>query len=367
MAVNVYSNTHKTRTKWRQILEDVLRDFDEGRFSEGMQFYTLEQFCAKYEISDITGRRVFNELRDRGLILSAGRRGTVVMGGTVAEDVYMCLPNAYFTHESGGLGQYHSFQQLSEGFSSGIYQRLFRVIPIAVGFLLDHRDNFTGKQVIVSAEALVDFDKRPGVLNVALLNELQETFSPIFFDSYGKLGGVTQVGVDFYRGIRKIVRHLVDRGHTRIGYFTHDVNDLWLQPRFKGFIDELFAVGIRFDPTLLLMTDSLQREENLQALHDYLRNPRRPTAVVCAHDARAIYVLEYCREHGISVPDDLAVTGFDNIPEAALIPIPLTTVDGMKVQIARKTLELLTRRRPGKPDKPAEIVIDPKLIVRASG
>jgi len=366
MPVNVYNNAPKRRAKWKQILEDVLHDFDEGKFTEGMQFYTLEQVCTKYDISDITGRRVFNELRARGLIASAGRRGTIVTGSAIATEVYMCLPNAYFAAGGSGLGQYHSYQQLSEGFTSGSYQRLFRIVPISLDFLFDHRDNFISRHVIVSAEALVDFTQQPSVLNQSLLHQLRDTFNPIIFDSFGGIEGLTQVGVNFYRGIYKMVQYLVERGHRRIGYYSCTVSDLWLQPRFKGYIDGLFATGLPFDPQLMLITEANEREVNFPALHAYMRQPHRPTAIVCAHDVRALYVMEYCRDHHIAVPDELAVAGFDNIPEAALTPIPLTTVDGMKAQIASKTLELLSKRRAGKLKEPVEVSIDPPLIVRAS-
>ncbi len=355
------------RAKWKQVLELVLRELADGTLAHGAQFYTLEQLCARYHVSDITGRRVFSELKARGLIASKGRRGTTVIGQAVTQDVFMCLPNIYFENGSSGVSRYHSFQRLFEGFGSDNYAQLFRVLPIPLAFLQENLATFADKHVIISAEALVDFTQQPSVLNTALIAQLRDSVNPIVFDSYGDIPGITQVGVHFALGIRKAVSHLVRRGHTRIGLFTGDVNDFWLQPRFTGFVEGMFAEGMRFDPSLLLMTTDLEREKNIPAIHEYLSRPQRPTAIVCTSDSRALFVLEYCRARGIAIPDALAVTGFDNIPEASLVWAPLTTVDGMEVQIGRKTLELLVARRQDKLKEPCEVTIEPELITRVSG
>lgn len=83
-----------------------------------------------------------------------------------------------------------------------------------------------------------------------------------------------------------------------------------------------------------------------------LRSPQRPPAIFCSTDDQAIGVLRAAREVGLRVPEDLAVAGFDDIPEAALADPPLTTVASDRDAMARAAVDL---------------VLDDSLMVPGSG
>lgn len=90
------------------------------------------------------------------------------------------------------------------------------------------------------------------------------------------------------------------------------------------------------------------------------------TAVACATDRHALALLERCRRLGVRVPDDLAVTGSDDIPEARLSLPALTSVSGRDRDKGAFAAELLARRLGGETLEPVEHRFAPQLIVRTS-
>jgi LacI family transcriptional regulator len=96
----------------------------------------------------------------------------------------------------------------------------------------------------------------------------------------------------------------------------------------------------------------------------------RPTAVFASNDLSAIQVLRTASELGLSVPDDLSVVGFDNIPESALVDPPLTTVDQSIQAMGREAVRLLIGliEHPDRPLDPEarHVTLPTQLVVRRS-
>jgi LacI family transcriptional regulator len=92
----------------------------------------------------------------------------------------------------------------------------------------------------------------------------------------------------------------------------------------------------------------------------------RPTAIFAANDASAIETIAVARSLGLSVPDDLSVIGFDNVPESALCEPPLTTIEqpiqGMGEEAVRMLLGLIDDPT----SRPAQVILPTRLVERAS-
>jgi LacI family transcriptional regulator len=78
-----------------------------------------------------------------------------------------------------------------------------------------------------------------------------------------------------------------------------------------------------------------------QVALELLRSPERPPAIFCSTDDQAIGVLRAAREAGLRVPEDLAVAGYDDVPEAAFVDPPLTTVASDRDAMARAAVDLV--------------------------
>jgi DNA-binding LacI/PurR family transcriptional regulator len=114
------------------------------------------------------------------------------------------------------------------------------------------------------------------------------------------------------------------------------------------------------------MTGADGLEGGRQAARDLLASGFTPTAIICVNDFMAVGVLRELREQGLRVPQDISVTGFDNIRLAEFASPPLTTVHIPRERIGHIMFEYLAPDI--KKHRPAgrEVVIDPELMVRES-
>lgn len=132
---------------------------------------------------------------------------------------------------------------------------------------------------------------------------------------------------DSRRGAREVASYVLEQGHTRLAVIGGPPVLWTAQQRLAGYREGIAAAGL--DPDAVPVYDGDYRESSGFALAaQALAGPsrRRPTALLCANDLMAIGVLQHCRQEGIAVPDELSISGFDDVPLAALVAPALTTV-----------------------------------------
>jgi len=179
---------------------------------------------------------------------------------------------------------------------------------------------------------------------------------------------VYSVSVDNQHGGRLATRHLIERGHRRIAYVGGPAGTSSSMGRLAGYQQALVDAGIAPDPKLVVPgTGRAQSGE--QAVTFLRARPELPTAVFCYNDMTAVGLLSAAREAGLSVPRDLAVVGFDDIPFAACVYPPLTTIAQPKFEMGQQAMQMLLALMAA--PSPAEaqvsdIVVQGQLIVRES-
>jgi len=148
-------------------------------------------------------------------------------------------------------------------------------------------------------------------------------------------------------GSRQITRHLLDLGHRRIAYLGNSSSGRTTLDRLTGFQYEMDTAGLTVPPDHIHEVSGGGPEDGLFGLNHFLSLNDRPSALVCYNDLMAIGVLKGLLQAGIQVPNDISVTGFDNILFSAFTNPPLTTFDQPKrfigAEAARLVLELLNR------------------------
>ena len=121
-----------------------------------------------------------------------------------------------------------------------------------------------------------------------------------------------------------------------------------LPARLDGYRSAMEAAGLPVDADLVVRAD-LTREDGFAAALRLLKRPERPTAIFASNDLQALGVYQAARELGLRIPTDLSVVGFDDLPIAALVDPPLTTVHQplteMAVAATRLALALGAARR----------------------
>ena len=200
---------------------------------------------------------------------------------------------------------------------------------------------------------------KPGQLDGLLLTgDVAYGVSPeqlkTFSDFFGSLPIVTQSvemdGASMFianntEGMRAAVRHLIeDHGYKRIAFICGIRGQIDAEQRFQAYQDELKAHQLRFDESLVVDGD-YTTESGRAAVRILLEERRlRVQAIVAANDSMAFGALEALQQRGVRVPDDVAVTGFDDLREAQATGVPLTTVRQSFFTAGRQALEALLKR-----------------------
>ncbi len=182
--------------------------------------------------------------------------------------------------------------------------------------------------------------------------------------------GISCILVDFRDAYARATRHLINLGHTRIGYVDDTGNSEIGQARLHGYKSVLAEAGIAYRPELYAVVPSdthvyggFQAASNLLALPPGVR----PTAVLSFNDLFALGVMHAARAHGLRVPEDISVIGCDDIPMAAYAYPPLTTVSQPKYRIGKLAVSTLLNMCQDPCDQSGSFTLmESPLIIRES-
>jgi LacI family transcriptional regulator len=198
-----------------------------------------------------------------------------------------------------------------------------------------------------------------------LIQTITDSRVPCVFYDVGKPSrNITNVRVDYRKGVEKTVEYLHELGHERIAFIGHHAALGPINERRSAFLDAVSKFASRAQVRVSDAADGLQGGR--QAARELLASGFQPTAILCVNDFMAVGVLRELRERGIRVPQDVSVTGFDNISLSEFCSPPLTTVHIPREQIGRMIFESLVPDAKKSRPKGREILIDPELVVRES-
>ena len=188
----------------------------------------------------------------------------------------------------------------------------------------------------------------------------EESFFPVVVVEGDPSTSTWTVGIDQIGGARLATRHLIEAGHQRIVHLSGPQGWTESRGREQGWQDALDEAGLAWTPVLRGDWSARSGYENgLRLAEDHT-----VTAAFCANDQMALGLLRAFHESGRRVPEDFAVVGFDDIPEAAFLIPPLTTVRQDFTEVGRRAIDVLRAAL----DNIAapEASIDPELVVRSS-
>lgn len=172
-------------------------------------------------------------------------------------------------------------------------------------------------------------------------------------------------------GSRQVTRHLIELGHQRIAYIGNSASGRTTLDRLTGFRQEMESAGLAIPPEYIYESPEGGPEQGASAARYFLHLSNRPSALVCYNDMLAIGVLRGLQQAGLCVPQDISITGFDNIVFSAYTNPPLTTLDQPKrfigTEAARLLLELLNSSATDESsNQPKVRILKGKLLVRES-
>jgi LacI family transcriptional regulator len=166
-------------------------------------------------------------------------------------------------------------------------------------------------------------------------------------------------------GADQAMRHLLELGHRRIAQITGPRGWVATEDRRRGYGAALAAAGILADPELEVEAEPEIDSGRTAAAH-LLDLPEPPTAIFAFNDNIAIGTLQAARAHGLRVPEDLSVVGFDDVEHATIVTPPLTTVRQPLAEMGRTAVSLLNRLLEKQRFETLHVELATRLVVRNS-
>jgi LacI family transcriptional regulator len=177
---------------------------------------------------------------------------------------------------------------------------------------------------------------------------------------------VSAVVNDDAYGIRAATEHLIGLGHCRMAHVGGPQNTSTGCIRRQAFMDAMQANGLEVNPDLLAFAEEYTAPEGYAKLKRIMAGTKQFTAVVAASDVLALGCLDALAEAGLRCPEDVSLTGYNDIPMVGRISPPLTTLRIQHVEMgrlaARTLLELLNDGNLA----PRTTYLRPELVIRGS-
>ena len=313
---------------------------DPGRLSEA----TLDKILQVAEELGYTPHPVARSL-------SMGRTG--VIGVLVPQDIATVLENPFFTQILRGIGQVYLEEEGS----------ILLAAPIR-GSLQNTVD-----RAMVDGFVVIGLGAQDPAIEI-----LQRRGTPFVLVDSEPSACVPFVNVDDQAGARAVMQHVLGYGHRRIAIlgFESGENGVWqrwrgtMRWRMEGYREAMATVDLSPGcPDVRILECENNLEGGKRAFQHLWEDAFRPTAVVAMSDIIALGVLRAARGRGVSVPDQLSVVGYDDVPEAELTVPPLTTVHQSGVEKGERAAELLVRLLSGQVVDD-HLTLPTRLVVRAS-
>jgi DNA-binding LacI/PurR family transcriptional regulator len=203
---------------------------------------------------------------------------------------------------------------------------------------------------------------RVGALYMPLLAEMK--VPTVLINNQHPGDFVHSVTIDNPAASRQATEHLISLGHKRIAYIGDQFGFQSDTERFAGYRSALEVADIPFLPDLTVHGDG-KAEGGMRAMERLLTLPEPPTAVFCYNDMSALGALRAIHAHGLRVPDDISVVGFDDLFIALYSNPSLTTISQPMRQMGTMAMEILLKLFSGSNSK-TNIKVQGQLIVRES-
>jgi len=183
------------------------------------------------------------------------------------------------------------------------------------------------------------------ILTFGMKESVIANFAPrsvpiVIVDGSHQMPEVANIRVNYQHGIRQAVQHLAALRHSRIAFVAGPPNLNSVETQQLAFEECMTELALEIPPEFIVGGDHTI-EGGMKALTTLAALPVRPTAILCSNDMTAIGVLRQASDHGISIPQQLSVVGFDDIPFARFTTPPLTTVQISRLELATLAFEAL--------------------------
>jgi LacI family transcriptional regulator len=266
-------------------------------------------------------------------------------------------------HDATGI----VFPDLSGPYYSAVilgYEEASAAEGQSVLILATHRRAASAKQVLDLADRVDGIVLFGRTVDDEVVEALVRRRVPVVLVARPIAGNSDSVRTQSRSTAEALTVHLFEHGYERVAYLGDPHASPDAAERWQGFLDAHRAARHRrWRPAIAC---GFREEDGRAAASVLFADRDRPDAIVCANDEIAMGVLVAARAAGLTVPDDLAVTGWDDIPAARHLAPPLTTVRQPMLDLGRRAAEILRDRITTHRIEPLHELLPTELVVRSS-
>jgi LacI family transcriptional regulator len=189
----------------------------------------------------------------------------------------------------------------------------------------------------------------------------------VFFDRVEENSDTIKVVIDNYKAGYIATQHLLEQGCKRIAIVTASLKRNVYAQRYRGYVDAQFDKGILLDNSRVLVKD-LSEQSGIECALELIAMDPMPDGVFITNDFVAAQCMRTLKEHGIRIPEDIAVVGFNNDAISRIVEPTLTTIDYPGADLGQIAAKNLISHLKGEADvkQTSTIIVRSELLVRES-
>jgi LacI family transcriptional regulator len=201
-----------------------------------------------------------------------------------------------------------------------------------------------------------------------VISQIENYNLPIaFVDYYPPTNEYPVVLIDNTSGGLTATQFLIKKNHKNIGFIAGDIDHPSINERFRGYKMAMENAGLEYSTLNYVIDENYTARENgYSAAKKLLEMNSSVTAIFACNDAMAIGIMQYLKEKGISIPDDISVIGFDDVEADLSLDPPLSTVRVPKYEMGIEVMKLMAEMLKNEDATKKKILIPVELIDRGS-
>jgi DNA-binding LacI/PurR family transcriptional regulator len=358
-------NEHNPVPLYRQVAESIREEILSGKLAKGDQLESHHELVRRHGVSLITIKRALSELAREGLLYSRAGKGTYVSG----------------TPKNVELTRHRAIGLVLSDLKSPFFSLIVQSVE-------DHASRHGFSLLLSSSSEQIDKEERQirkfrsmGVSGLIIasmthegkagrqLRELHASGFPFVMVSYLRDPDISCVGTDHEAGGYVATMHLIETGHSRIGCINGEPGNLVGDLRRAGYrramADSGLPVNDAWEYRLRRRGEWFDYSSGYEIGVRFAASGDRPHAMFVYNDLSALGFEQAVLDAGLTVPDDVAIVGFDGIERGEYAPVPLTTIRQSTDAIGERAVAVLQARIEGEPAE-LKTVLRGELIVRQS-
>ena len=355
---------------YREIFETLRREVLEGKYDETQKLPSENQLARRFKVCRPTVSKAMNELSQAGLIARrkgapallsrfarnlSGSLGVVVQGEWNDSDLFpkVCRRIMSLAEKRGWRVIRYSIKATAKR------DRVREIKEIAEDLVREHVSGVFFQPLECVRES---FQCNQDVVVQLSTSGVQVVLLDYDICAMPRRSGYDLVGVDNFAAGFSIGRHLVEQGAKRVAFLSQPFAADSVQCRKRGVAAALIEAGLKWRPWAF---DMQSETLNRKFVKDFVGR-HRPDAIVAWNDEAALRLFGMLAKLGIRVPDDIMLAGFDDIPNAASAPAPLTTMRQPIDVLATMALHTLVTRVKSPDLPPRKTLVPCELLQRTS-